>query len=305
MKKTILIVVFNLGVTIAQEKNPINQPSTNLSIIEQVAYSTIRIEVSNGKESGIGTGFFFRFLEKDGLNIPAIVTNKHVIRGMSKGTFLFTSANEDGTPNNLIHIPVNIDEFEKAWIFHPDPKVDLAIMPIQPLLDQIVLKHLKPFFISLDKNLVPADDKLKELSAVEDILMVGYPIGLWDAINNYPLFRKGITSSHPANDYNGRTEFLIDAACFPGSSGSPVFLSNIGNYVDKRGATNIATRFYFLGVLYAGPQYSAKGEIVVVDVPTKKDTSVVSNIPTNLGYVIKSKRLLEFDSVLEKIVNKK
>jgi len=63
--------------------------------------------------------FLFRFLEKDGLYVPAIVTNKHVIQEMSKGTFLFTSTNDDGTPNNLLHIPVNIDEFEKAWIISP------------------------------------------------------------------------------------------------------------------------------------------------------------------------------------------
>lgn len=289
----------------AQEKNTTSQPANNLSLTEQLAYCTIRIEVSNGKESGIGTGFFFRFLEKDGLNVPAIVTNKHVVRGMTKGSFLFSSLNDDGTPNNKVHIPVALDNFDKLWIMHPDPKVDLAIMPIQPLLDEATKKGFKPYFISLDKKLIPTDDNLKDLSAVEDILMVGYPIGLWDAINNYPIYRKGITASHPANDYNGISEFLIDAACFPGSSGSPVFLSNIGNYVDKRGGTHIATRFYLLGILYAGPQYSATGEIVVIDVPTKKDTLVVSSIPTNLGYVIKSKKLFDFDSILESIIKNK
>lgn len=305
MKKTFLIFIFLLGITMAQEKKTINKPSNDLSLTEQLAYCTIRIEVSNSKESGIGTGFFFRFFEKDGSNVPAIVTNKHVVLGMTKGAFLFSSKNDDGTPDNKNHIPVVLDNFDKLWIMHPDPKVDLAIMSIQPLLDEAVKKEFKPFFISLDKNLIPSDEKLKDLSAVEDILMVGYPIGLWDSVNNFPLYRKGITSSHPANDYNGKSEFVIDAASFPGSSGSPVFLANIGNYVDKKGNTIIATRFYLLGVLYAGPQYTATGDIVVIDVPTKKDTLVKSSIPTNLGYVIKSKKLFDFDSVLDKIVNKK
>lgn len=289
----------------AQENKSNDQPSNKLSITEQLAYSTIRIEVSNDKESGVGSGFFFRFFDKDGINVPAIVTNKHVVRGMTKGTIVFSSANDDGTPNDKIHIPVTLDNFDKMWIMHPNSTVDLAIMPIQPLLEEAVKNGFKPFFISLDKSLIPSDEKLKDLSAVEDILMVGYPIGLSDEVNNYPLYRKGITASHPANDYNGKSEFLIDAACFPGSSGSPVFLANIGNYVDKRGGTNIATRFYFLGVLYAGPQYTNTGKIVVVDVPTKKDTIVVSSIPINLGYVIKSKKLLEFEPILEKLINKK
>lgn len=305
MKNILILSILFLGASMAQENKSNDQPSNKLSITEQLAYSTIRIEVSNDKESGVGSGFFFRFFDKDGINVPAIVTNKHVVRGMTKGTIVFSSANDDGTPNDKIHIPVTLDNFDKMWIMHPNSTVDLAIMPIQPLLEEAVKNGFKPFFISLDKSLIPSDEKLKDLSAVEDILMVGYPIGLSDEVNNYPLYRKGITASHPANDYNGKSEFLIDAACFPGSSGSPVFLANIGNYVDKRGGTNIATRFYFLGVLYAGPQYTNTGKIVVVDVPTKKDTIVVSSIPINLGYVIKSKKLLEFEPILEKLINKK
>lgn len=302
--KIIILVLCLIGVIMAQEKNQQSNSKQNLSLTEQLAYSTTRIEVITKDGVGIGTGFFFRFLEKDGLNVPAIVTNKHVIRGAIKGSFLLSTVNVDGTPNNKNHIPVVLDNFEKLWLSHPNPNIDLVIMPIQPLLDEANKKGLKPYFISLDKNLLPSDEQLKELSAVEDILMVGYPIGLWDETNNYPLYRKGITSTHPFNDYNGKPEFLIDAACFPGSSGSPVFLSNIGNYVDKQGSTHIATRFYLLGVLYAGPQLKTTGEIVVVDIPTKKDTVVVSSIPANLGYVIKSKMLKDFDSVLEKIIKK-
>lgn len=52
--------------------------------------------------------------------------------------------------------------------------------------------------------------------------MVGYPDGIWDEFNNQPIVRRGITATHPKNDFNGKGEFLIDAVCFPGSSGSPV-----------------------------------------------------------------------------------
>lgn len=303
MKKLTFLFLLLGGIAMAQNIKTAEPSSIQMSITEKLAYSTIRIEVSDGKHDGVGSGFFFRFLDKNGTNIPAIVTNKHVVKGMIKGAIIFSSRNDDGTPNDKTHIPIYLDNFDKMWIMHPVPSVDLAIMPIQPLLNELSKKKLNPFFISLDKSIIPSDIQLKELSAVEDILMVGYPVGLWDEVNNYPLFRKGITASYLANDYNGKEEFLIDAACFPGSSGSPVFLSNIGNYVDKKGNTNIATRFYLLGILRAGPQYTAEGKIVVVDVPTKKDTLVASNIPTNLGYVIKSKRLLEFDPILERIVD--
>lgn len=36
----------------------------------------------------------------------------------------------------------------------------------------------------------------------------------------------GSTASHPAYNYNNRNEFVIDCACYPGSSGSQVMLYN-------------------------------------------------------------------------------
>lgn len=53
--------------------------------------------------------------------------------------------------------------------------------------------------------------------------MVSYPIGLIDNINNFPIFRRGITASHPGLSFKVKPEFLIDASCWPGSSGSSVF----------------------------------------------------------------------------------
>lgn len=59
--------------------------------------------------------------------------------------------------------------------------------------------------------------------------MLGYPIGLADARNNYPIFRKGYTAAHPAVDFNEDGIGLVDMACFPGSSGSPIYILNEGN----------------------------------------------------------------------------
>jgi len=72
--------------------------------------------------------------------------------------------------------------------------------------------------------------------------MVGYPVGIWDSANNMPVIRRGITATHPGKDYEGKSEFMIDAACFPGSSGSPVFLFNLGSYPQKAGGIVIGTR---------------------------------------------------------------
>lgn len=72
--------------------------------------------------------------------------------------------------------------------------------------------------------------------------------------------------------------------------------------MNKSGGTVIGSRFYFLGILYAGPQYTNKGEVIVVNIPTKTETISISNIPVNLGYVIKAKKLFDFDKILKKFV---
>ncbi|HXG38362.1 MAG TPA: serine protease [Bacteroidota bacterium] len=280
------------------------QQAPNLSLTEQIAFSTVRIEVKVGNLDGVGTGFFFSMLQEGDSSVPVIVTNKHVVAGTQRGSFVLTRANPDGTPNSTSQIPVSLDNFESRWIPHPDPQTDLAIMPIAPLINQAVSQGFTPFYRTIDKSVIPTEAQLKELTAVEEILTVGYPIGIWDRVNNYPIFRKGITATHPANKYEGRDEFMIDAASFPGCSGSPVFLYNVGNYVSRTGNTVIGSRFYFLGILYGGPEYTATGEVRITNIPHKQDTLALTKIPINLGNVIRSSKLLDFEDLLRALIRR-
>jgi len=153
----------------------------------------------------------------------------------------------------------------------------------------------KLFYVGLDG--VPSDDELKKLDAIEEVIMVGYPNGLWDHVNNLPLIRRGITASHPGVDYQiegqvGPGVTVIDSACFPGSSGSPVFVYNQGMIWNKSGAVTPGSRVIFLGVLFSGPAWQQDGRIVVKNIPTK--TVPVAEIHTmiNLGYVIKPREVI-------------
>jgi len=66
-----------------------------LSIYEQLCFCTTRIEtVDISGNIFSGTGFFFN-LHAGGKLIPLLVTNKHVVRGMQKGSFRFTTADEN------------------------------------------------------------------------------------------------------------------------------------------------------------------------------------------------------------------
>lgn len=277
-----------------------------LSILEQLCFSTTRIETEDsvgGKFSG--TGFFYNLIIGD-KTIPLIVTNKHVVQNMKKGLFRLTKSNSNGNPDYTNHFTISYDtDFEKMWYFHPDANVDLCVLPINPLLEAANKMGSPLFYRCLDNSLIPSKIQVADLDATEDIIMIGYPNGLWDSVNNMPIVRRGITATSVGIDYEGRKEFLIDAACFPGSSGSPVLICDVGGYTDKKGNLNWGkSRVYLLGILYAGPQLTVTGEIKVVTIPNVQQKALsVSHIPNNLGYIIKSERLLDFVDIFSPIIN--
>jgi hypothetical protein len=267
-------------------------------VTEEITLCTARIEctLANGEES-TGTGFQYQFAKlPDGRELIGLITNKHVVRGAVSGAFHMTLRDSSGNPAYGQHHRVQLDAFETRWIPHPDPDVDLCMLPIGPFINALEAKQVLPFVLSLDESLLPSEDELASLGALEDVLMVGYPNGIWDSVNNQPIMRRGVTATHPRLDYEGRKVFMIDAACFPGSSGSPVFLYSNGG-INREGSMFIGLRVKLLGVLYAGPQHTATGQLVVVDVPTVQTPMAISRIPNNLGLVIKAERIRELGAV--------
>ena len=93
-------------------------------------------------------------------------------------------------------------------------------------------------------------------------------------------------------------------ACFPGSSGSPIFILDQNGYTDKKGTHYIGkSRFILLGVLFQGPTIGVNGDISVVDVPTQQRAIVQSRMMMNLGYYIKSYEFLAFKPMLKKFID--
>jgi hypothetical protein len=268
-----------------------------LSVTEQLTYSTARIECDVAGGLATGTGFFFRFLDDGQRHVPVFVTNKHVVEGAARGRFYLTNKQSDGGPAETF-TTLEVNGFASLWIGHPDQDVDLCVFPLAPLLRGATQAGNEFFYTNLDPALIPTADDLGQLTAVEDVIMIGYPNGIWDSVNNAPIVRRGVTATHPNREYEGRSEFMIDAACFPGSSGSPVLLCNLGGWPSRDGAWTIGSRVKFLGVLHAGPQFFATGEIGIVDVPTIQRPVASSAIPMNLGLVIKARRLMEFEPLL-------
>ncbi|QKJ30140.1 trypsin-like peptidase domain-containing protein [Mucilaginibacter mali] len=280
----------------------------NRSPSEQLTYCTVRIETKyEDGSSGTGTGFIIRFLENitEGLNFPVIITNVHVIKNSIKGELIFCEKDNNGEPIDSKHVIITFDSFEKYWIKHPDKDVDLCCMALSHAVNNATNMGKEFFFTTLNHGHFADDDRRKSFPAIVDIIMVGYPNGLWDSKNNKPIVRKGITASHPSKHFEGRKEFLIDVACYPGSSGSPIFLYNEIGYFDKETQKfkHEGLDLFLLGVLYAGPMYTITGNIKVITIPTNNKPLSISEIPMHLGYVINYKRILELEDHIKYLNN--
>lgn len=270
-----------------------------MSFTSKLLYTTVRIECSNEDFTSTGTGFFYNFQFGDYF-CSVIVTNKHVISGYSKGKLILNIGDiTNDEPEGRME--VDVDDFETQWIFHPDEDVDLCIFPIGELIHELDMLGKEVFYRAIDKNFIPSAEIIDTLIPREDILVVGYPNGIWDEFNNLPIMRDGITATHYKFNYHGQKIFLIDASIFPGSSGSPVYIYN-QSYIDNKGNTHIGgERLLFIGIVYRVYNYSASGELEV-KFPTKQGTSVNTEVPINLGLAIKSERILDFEPILKNLI---
>lgn len=171
-----------------------------LSVMEQLLHSTVRIECldQHGNASS-GTGFFFNFHQEDSVLYPGLVTNRHVVEGQMRCSFHLTLTDDKGEPAYGKHERIKLEDYSTTWVHHPDPDVDLAICPIGPVINALKKDGREPYYHAAGTAMIPSNEQVNDLRAVEDVIMIGYPSGLWDHVNNMPLVRRGITATPPSS----------------------------------------------------------------------------------------------------------
>lgn len=267
---------------------------------EKLLFSTLRIVTS----SSIGTG---AIIEHEGVTDqwghPSIflVTNKHVIENTAAGTLTFTRVLgatdlESTGPDVGRRFTIKVEEQAWSWIGHPDSEIDVACLPLSGLLRQIQHMGMYPFIVATPGSLVPSERDRDYIDAIEDVLFVGYPNGIYDEANNLPIVRRGITATPLYVDYGGKPRFLIDGSVFPGSSGSPVFLYNNGLYSKRNGTPGemaIGGRVRFLGILASVFYRQNDGTLEFREIPSSLEAVVKGHEMLDLGIVYKASTVFE------------
>jgi len=259
------------------------------SAAKRLLFSTVRVdtELQDGS-SGSGTAFVITHRHARG-STPFIVTNRHLVEGVRRGGLIFTQQRE-GRPDYGRSFQLNIDDFPAAWFFHPDAQTDLAIIPLRPLERAARDLGVELYYQSIDSRCIPDAVQMRDFDALEEILFVGYPSGIWDQVNLMPILRRGTTATPLELDFEGRKQFLIDAAVYPGSSGSPVFVVR-DDPLRARAAG--ARTIWFVGVVAAVFFRHEKNDIVSLPIPASQGRCAVVTEMIDLGLILKAESVRE------------
>ncbi|MEH2484998.1 S1 family peptidase [Bradyrhizobium sp. AZCC 2230] len=268
-----------------------------LSAAQQLEHTAVllRTKDAQGREYS-GTGFFFNFFRNGDQGVTGIVTNRHVVAGMTKIAMKWTRRTPANEPDFGKVVDVTIDVLsDPRIILHPDPEIDLAVILVSELINKYQSESKPIYAVGADEALIASSADLRKFQPLEDVLIVGFPDGISDTANNIPIFRRGVTATPVYMKFNGKKQFMIDAAIYHGSSGSPVFLYNVGAWINEDGQPQLGYRVGLLGVVWGVFETSTEGELRVIPAPTQLTTKVYSNIPHNLGACVPSYCILDFE----------
>jgi hypothetical protein len=84
---------------------------------------------------------------------------------------------------------------------HPDPEVDIAVMPVDEILNQIEDRGDAIYWNNVSSKDLPAEDSWSRMTAGWEVIFIGYPSGWFDDINLTPIFRTGTAATVPTRSY--------------------------------------------------------------------------------------------------------
>lgn len=171
----------------------------------------------------IGTGFLFgNLIEETGAGSiynVYLVTNKHVLNNLDQILVRFNPQNDQSAKD--YPAPLRDEDGKKLWTGHPDPAIDVAVLPVN--INSIRDEGMKCEFFHSDKHTNNISDLLRnEASEGDFIYIMGFPMGIVAADRQHVFVRSGVIS-RIKDLFEGRSnDFVVDAFVFPGNSGGPV-----------------------------------------------------------------------------------
>ena len=256
--RLILLYVFAIGVVPLAFGDVLElQPFSTLYAddgtlrIGTLALAVTRIVALSGNDGQGATGFFFLY-DKE----VYLITNRHVIKKEANNgepafeaeyiiIILHNNPTDISSVSPYTQNLYSPDSGEQLWLEHPTLKNELDLIAI-PVFEE---DNTGDFLVSA----FTADNFITKEDVVyigEDVIIIGYPLGIYDQYYNLPLFREGMIASFYPIPFNREPIFYVDARLHKGMSGGPVILkpgmarSTIKGGID----TSTIGKIYLLGV---------------------------------------------------------
>lgn len=234
-------------------------------VIDTWMHSTVLIDNGWG---GRGTGFLITRPTDEEFAKVFLVTNKHVLdedaatrRSLTSIELHLNVERAGEVVGERVEYSICGAGSEPLWREHPEYDVDVLAIDLTPLIaERSDLSYMcAPYNVFVERS----DIEEFHITAGDEVLVVGYPLGLRQGLTNYPLVRQGIIATHIGEELHEEVQqpnrsistrrirgFLIDGATIPGSSGSPVLLKqNPGSYYRGKYLLGESNPQFLLGII--------------------------------------------------------
>lgn len=272
-------------------------------LTEELFFSVARIECETPNGVQCGTGFFFAFLLENGKRSPCLVTSRHIVQGARSVRVLLPRRAEEPP------LEFSIQDLDSRCHPHPDPSVDLVLFFVGINLQALKSEGHELGITYLSRSAILPREQRAQLSALEDVAVLGFPLGLTDPGQVQPVFRLGITATHAGQAYDGASQFLVDAPCHAGLGGAPVFLRMPAQAGEGGTLVQRSPGVALLGVLVSRRQAGLHGEAgsepIVGRLPGGRAVPAAQHAgaPLPLGMVLSTDRILDFEPLVRAMIH--
>jgi hypothetical protein len=193
-----------------------------------------------------------------------IVTARHALEALQKGGLIYLRANR-GDRSDALRPGEGVAYIKlksEGWLFHPDPTVDLAVGPFDLVADKSATEDATvSFYIDSLAAIINEPAYLSSLPSDrdvpwppfegEEVIFIGLMTHFRGQHTNLPIVRTGtiaLVTDEPIKGHYGLSKYhVINATCYPGNSGAPVWV-----YYPRADDGSGLHSLYYLGVLTFG-----------------------------------------------------
>lgn len=217
--------------------------------------AVVRIEIPNARgDPGVAGGFILKASEDQNAKI-LLVTNKHVVGDWnyadgdiqtfhpSIDVFFYRSNDPSGQTYRATRINLlnSANRLDSTRVFlHPQPRVDLVLVDVTDKFhnpsEHVATNAFEPSFLLSFRHI-----QTQMTDIADEVIALGYPLGIRSLKNNYPIAKIGYVASTPGEEVSIPVKvpnragvsvdltiegkyLIVDGLIVPGNSGGPVVL---------------------------------------------------------------------------------